>query len=194
MAEFNPTPFKGEATVPHVPEDWFTNLFIGTQVRRGGGGKVAGEFAVAARLTRPPPPRSTPMSRTHAANVAASGGREGARAPGPAVGREGTPDRRRLDPPPPPSTSLLQLAVAVTMFPGRLFGLAPRPNRLNRDHAVACANEAAMSGAARRGRVPTLALNKPRATAASWRSMWAKHLHWKAWTLDRQGGGYTPRV
>ena len=33
MSEFNPTPFKGEAGVPHVPEDWFTTLFISTQVR-----------------------------------------------------------------------------------------------------------------------------------------------------------------
>lgn len=34
MSEFNPTPFKGEAGVPHVPEDWFTTLFISTQVSR----------------------------------------------------------------------------------------------------------------------------------------------------------------
>lgn len=32
MSEFNPTPFKGESSVPHVPEDWFTTLFIGMQV------------------------------------------------------------------------------------------------------------------------------------------------------------------
>ena len=32
MSEFNPTPFKGEAGVPHVPEDWFTTLFVSTQV------------------------------------------------------------------------------------------------------------------------------------------------------------------
>lgn len=80
------------------------------------------------------------------------------------------------------------------MFPGRILGLNPRPNRLNRDYAISCANEAAMASQARRGRVPTLALNRPRLTASSWRSMWAKHLHWKAWRLDRQGGGYTPRV
>ena len=34
MSEFNPTPFKGEAGVPHVPEDWFTTMFISTQVRQ----------------------------------------------------------------------------------------------------------------------------------------------------------------
>ena len=39
MAEFNPTPYKGDSTVPHVPEDWFTSLFVGTQVC--GGGKEA---------------------------------------------------------------------------------------------------------------------------------------------------------
>ena len=34
MSDFNPTPFKGEAGVPHVPEDWFTTLFVSTQVRK----------------------------------------------------------------------------------------------------------------------------------------------------------------
>jgi len=44
MSEFNPTPFKGESSVPHVPEDWFTTLFIGMQVR----GKEEDEFSPAA--------------------------------------------------------------------------------------------------------------------------------------------------
>lgn len=199
MAEFNPTPYKGEASVPHVPEDWFTSLFIGAQVgeRRKGLGAAprAGRTlarrppALAAAVPAPACRRRAGRARPEERRAAPAAARHGRASPGAA--------RRRLPTPPPRPTHpspRCQLAVAVKMLPGRLFGLDPRPNRLNRDYAVRCANEAAMSGAARKGRVPTLALAKPRATAASWRSMWANHLHWKAWTLDRQGGGHTPRV
>lgn len=51
-----------------------------------------------------------------------------------------------------------------------------------------------MAGAARRGKsIPTMAFRKPTASTESWRQVWHKHLHWKSWQLDRQGGGYTPR-
>ena len=61
------------------------------------------------------------------------------------------------------------------------------------DYAIACVNEAAAASAARAGRVPTQALPKPRLTDSSWRSMFDRHVRWKAWTVDRLGGGYTPR-
>ena len=52
-----------------------------------------------------------------------------------------------------------------------------------------------MALAARRGnRVPTMGYRKPRDTTDSFRKMWHSHLHWKAWSLDRQGGGYIPRM
>jgi len=54
---------------------------------------------------------------------------------------------------------------------------------------MSCSNEAAQALAARRGRVPTTAFHRPTMTDDSWPKMWAKHLHWKAWTLDRNGGG-----
>ena len=69
--------------------------------------------------------------------------------------------------------------------------LSPSPG--SRDYAIACVNEAAAASAARAGRVPTQALPKPRLTDSSWRSMFDRHVRWKAWTVDRLGGGYTPR-
>ena len=59
----------------------------------------------------------------------------------------------------------------------------------SRDYAIACCNEAAQATAARRGRIPTLALPKPAMTDDSWPRMWARHLQWRAWGLDRLGGG-----
>jgi len=54
MSEFNPTPFKGEPGVPHVPEDWFTTLFVSTQVHEGG--KKRGERMLSRAKSKPPSP------------------------------------------------------------------------------------------------------------------------------------------
>ena len=32
MADFNPNPYRGEASVPHVSEDFFKVYFLGAQV------------------------------------------------------------------------------------------------------------------------------------------------------------------
>jgi hypothetical protein len=32
MAEFNPNPYRGEASIPHVSEDFFKIYFVGAQV------------------------------------------------------------------------------------------------------------------------------------------------------------------
>lgn len=32
MGDFNPNPFKGEASIPHVPEEVFSTLWLGWQV------------------------------------------------------------------------------------------------------------------------------------------------------------------
>ena len=32
MADFNPNPYRGEASIPHVSEDFFKVYFIGAQV------------------------------------------------------------------------------------------------------------------------------------------------------------------
>lgn len=51
-----------------------------------------------------------------------------------------------------------------------------------------------MALAARRGKkVPTMGFRKPRKTDDSFHKQWFGHLQWKAWRLDRQGGGYIPR-
>ena len=34
MADFNPNPYRGEASIPHVSEDFFKVYFIGAQVRQ----------------------------------------------------------------------------------------------------------------------------------------------------------------
>jgi hypothetical protein len=83
----------------------------------------------------------------------------------------------------PPDTEMRRPHPSIPSHPL----LSPSPH--SRDYAIACCNEAAQARAARKGRIPTLALPKPAPTADSWPRMWAKHLHWQAWKLDRQGGG-----
>ena len=34
MADFNPNPYRGEASIPHVSEEFFKVYFIGAQVRK----------------------------------------------------------------------------------------------------------------------------------------------------------------
>ena len=66
MAEFNPNPFKGEASIPHVPEEVFNGIWLGWQVRgtarREQGPRIP--FPAAARalsltlsLSLHPPPQ-----------------------------------------------------------------------------------------------------------------------------------------
>ena len=76
--------------------------------------------------------------------------------------------------------------------------LPPNPHhhhpKNSRDYAIACANESAMALAAARGKnVPAMGYRKPRDTDVSFHKTWFSHLQWKAWRLDRQGGGYIPR-
>ena len=35
MADFNPNPYRGEASIPHVSEDFFKVYFVGAQVSAG---------------------------------------------------------------------------------------------------------------------------------------------------------------
>ena len=92
-------------------------------------------------------------------------------------------DLKPFDPPPPRSRLLSPLSQNPQ----------PRPQS-SRDYAIACANEASMALAARKGKkMPTMGYRKPRATDDSFHKMWFSPLQWKAWRLDRQGGGYTPR-
>lgn len=37
MGDFNPNPFKGEASIPHVPEEVFSAVWLGWQVRKEEG-------------------------------------------------------------------------------------------------------------------------------------------------------------
>jgi len=51
-----------------------------------------------------------------------------------------------------------------------------------------------MALAAARGKnIPAMGYRKPRDTDVSFHKTWFSHLQWKAWRLDRQGGGYIPR-
>ena len=57
-----------------------------------------------------------------------------------------------------------------------------------------------MALTARRGkRVPTMGYRAPRRedsekAGSNFHRTWFNHLQWKAWRLDRLGGGYTPRL
>lgn len=85
------------------------------------------------------------------------------------------------DPRPPKSLSLLSpLSLSHPTLIVTCFSHS-------RDYAIACVNEAAMMREARQGKVPTIALPKPRLTTDSWYKMWHRHLHWKNWALYRNG-------
>ena len=93
-------------------------------------------------------------------------------------------ETKRVAMPPSPTPSRLSTSIIPPPPP-----TPPRPPSPSRDYAIACCNEAAQASAARRGRVPTLALARPAMTDDSWPRMWAKHLQWRAWGVDRLGGG-----
>ena len=114
------------------------------------------------------------------------------------LGRENfkrTKKKKKLDP------DLLLLTLphqlrSSSLFPSLSLSTTTKNKKRqnSRDYAIACANEASMALAARRGKkVPTMGYRKPRATDDSFHKMWFSHLQWKAWRLDRQGGGYIPR-
>jgi len=67
MGDFNPNPFKGEASIPHVPEEIFSAVWLGWQVRlraaREGIAWLLCSAAAAAVFSRTPHPHLSIVSR-----------------------------------------------------------------------------------------------------------------------------------
>ncbi|KAK9806439.1 hypothetical protein WJX73_007541 [Symbiochloris irregularis] len=87
-----------------------------------------------------------------------------------------------------------QLALAMLLLPGRVFGSELRPRRFNRDYIWSVCEENARRNQARRGKKPTYALFKPKQTDHSMLKMWNNQLQWKSWMRERMGGGWIRSV
>ncbi|KAK9840811.1 hypothetical protein WJX81_006422 [Elliptochloris bilobata] len=113
MAQFNPNPFRGEASVPHVSETFFKVYFAASQ-----------------------------------------------------------------------------LALAMLLIPGRVFGSEVRPRKFNRDYLISVCDEAARHREVLSGKIPRSFVFAPRATTHSWQKMWDKHIRYRRWARGRMGGGW----
>lgn len=87
----------------------------------------------------------------------------------------------------------VQLAIAISSFPGRILGTEARPRKYNREYVINVTNEHARRREAVSGKVPRQWFKgRPRLTDQSWEKMWNAHLHWKRWTQERMGPYNSP--
>jgi hypothetical protein len=87
----------------------------------------------------------------------------------------------------------VQLAIAISSFPGRILGTEARPRKYNREYVINVTNEHARRREAASGKVPRQWFKgRPRLTDQSWEKMWNAHLHWKRWTQERMGPYNSP--
>lgn len=83
--------------------------------------------------------------------------------------------------------------MAISSFPGRIFGTEARPRKFNREYMINVTNEHARRREAMAGKVPRQWFKgRPRLTDQSWEKMWNSHLHWKRWTQERMGPYNSP--
>jgi hypothetical protein len=114
--------YRGPATIPHVPADFFGAFFLAANVRIAAGGRDAGRSRDEAGRRRRSAASVPPL-----ANWVARGpgrGRRGRPRPqsgGIAVGRPGRPAH--------PNPGATQTVLLAHMFPGKVFGSELRPRK-----------------------------------------------------------------